>query len=93
MIGYLSIYTKVVGKKDTYYAAFNGDFGKPITQDTIDYMLESFKKAYAKYDEILTVEFCTKEEYERETKSQDMISTSWDDTANWHLGRKGYLWD
>lgn len=77
MIGYLSIYVKVVGKKDVYYATFNGDFGKPILQEDIDAMLESFKKAYAEYDEIISAEFCTKEEYDREIAGQDTLSASW----------------
>jgi hypothetical protein len=77
MIGYLNIYVKVVGKKDVYYVAFRGDFGKPILQEDIDATLESIKKIYMNYDEIIIAEFCTKEEYERETAGQVMISTSW----------------
>lgn len=41
MIGYLSIYVKITGKKDTYYSSFIGDFGKPIFQEDIDTILNS----------------------------------------------------
>jgi hypothetical protein len=82
MIGYLNVYVKVTGKKDVYYASFTGDFGKPILQEDIDAMLETFKKAYASYDEIVTAEFCTKEEYEQEIADQDTLSVDWNDTEN-----------
>lgn len=32
MIGYVQLYFKVVGRDETYYAAFDGDFGKPLTR-------------------------------------------------------------
>ena len=30
-IGYAQIYFKIVGENETYYAAFDGDFGKPLS--------------------------------------------------------------
>jgi hypothetical protein len=48
-------------------------------QEDIDAMLETFKKAYASYDEIIAAEFCTKEEYDREMADQDALSMSWYD--------------
>lgn len=42
--------------------------------------VNSFRDIYAKNDEILSAEFCTKEEYERETQNQKSISMKWNDT-------------
>lgn len=80
MIGYLSIYVRIIGKKDTYYSSFYGDFGKPIYQADIDAILNSFRDIYAKNDEILSAGFCSKEEYEQKIQNQEVKSIKWNDT-------------
>lgn len=80
MIGYVSIYIKAVGIKDTYYVKYESDFGKPITQDWLDMLVDSIKQTYAPYDKIVMTEFCSQEEYNREMEHQDSISMSWNDT-------------
>lgn len=80
MIGYVSIYIKAVGKNDTYYVKYESDFGKPITQEWIDMLVDAIKSAYSPYDEIVKTEFCTREEYDKESKEQDSVSMSWDDS-------------
>ena len=67
MIGYVSLYFRVTGKEETYYANINCDFSKPLTEEVFSGLKESVAKAYKNLfpdDEILSVDFCTKEEYE-----------------------------
>ena len=82
MIGYLEMYAKIVGKNDVYYASICCDFSKPITQEFIDGVSESFKQAYSIYDEVESVEFCSREEYQQSMEEQNAISTSWNDEEN-----------
>lgn len=76
MIGYVQLYFKVVGEKETYYACFNGDFGKPLTFYCLFSIKRSMKRAYEKFDKIYSVEFCTKEEWE-ENRCGDEVHVSW----------------
>ncbi len=78
MIGYVQLYFKVVGEKETYYACFDGDFGKPLTRYRLFSIKRSMKRAYEKFDKIYSVEFCTKEEWEQ-NRSEDEMSVSWGD--------------
>lgn len=78
MIGYVQLYFKVVGEKETYYACFNGDFGKPLTRYRLFSIKRSMKRAYEKFDKIYSVEFCTKEEWEQ-NRSEDEMNVSWGD--------------
>lgn len=76
MIGYVQLYFKVIGENDTYYAMFNGDFGKPLSFLRLLSIKRSFKHVYKKFDKIRSVEFCTKEEYEKE-KGYFEIEMKW----------------
>lgn len=82
LIGYVQLYFKITGKKDIYYAKFDSDFGKPVTKKVVNLMRNRLKEAYAQYDGILSVDICTKEEYEREVIKQDATSVSWGDSQN-----------
>lgn len=65
MIGYVQLYFKVVGKEDTYYAAFDGDFGKPLTRRRLRNIKKSIKEVYNRFDKVSSISFCSKEEYDR----------------------------
>lgn len=75
-IGYVQIYFKVIGENETYYVAFNGDFGKPLSWLRLQSIKQSTKKFYEKFDKIHSVEFCDKAEYEDNLRG-DEISCSW----------------
>lgn len=64
-IGYVQLYFKIIGQKETYYSCLDGDFGKPLTQFRLYEMKKSMKKIYKKLDKIYSVEFCSKEEWEQ----------------------------
>ena len=64
MIGYVQLYFKVVGRDQTYYAAFDGDFGKPLTTRRLWNIKKSIKAVYNKFDKVSSVSFCSKEEYD-----------------------------
>lgn len=76
MIGYVQLYFKVVGEKETYYASFDGDFGKPLTWYRLFSIKQSMKRAYGKFDKIYSVEFCTKDEWE-ENRCGDEVHIKW----------------
>lgn len=78
MIGYAQLYFKITGKKNIYYAQFDGDFGKPLTRYRLWCLKNTFKKSYSKHDKIYSVEFVTKEEYEREN-SGEQYEIRWGD--------------
>ncbi len=77
MIGYLQIYYKIVGEKDVYYFAFDGDFGKPLTKYRLWNLKRSIKRFYSKFDKIRSVSYCSKEEYEKGMEEQRQIELSW----------------
>lgn len=77
-IGYAQLYFKIVGENETYYAAFDGDFGKPLTWFRLHSIKRSMKKGYEKFDRIYSVEFCSKQEWQ-ENRCGDYISFSWGD--------------
>lgn len=62
-IGYAQLYFKIVGKNKTYYAAFDGDFVKPLIWFRLNRIKRSMRKVYEKFDKIYSVEFCSKEEW------------------------------
>lgn len=64
MIGYVQLYFRVVGRDETYYAAFDGDFGVPLTGRRLRYMKKSIKAVYNKFDKVSSISFCSKEEYD-----------------------------
>ena len=72
MIGYVQLYFKVVGEKETYYACFNGDFGKPLTRFRLFSIKRSLKRTYGKFDKIYSVDFCTREEWEQNRSGYEM---------------------
>ena len=76
MIGYVQLYFKAVGEKETYYACFNGDFRKPLTRFRLFSIKSSMKRAYKKFDKIYSVDFISEEEWE-ENRSGDEINISW----------------
>ena len=76
MIGYLQLYFKIIGEIGTYYSSFEGDFSKPVTRFKLYGMKRAFKKVYAQYDKIRSVTFCSKEEYEKHRRSDD-ITYKW----------------
>lgn len=76
MIGYVQLYFKAVGEKETYYACFNGDFGKPLTRFRLFSIKRSLKRTYGKFDKIYSVDFCTREEWEQ-NRSEDEMHISW----------------
>ncbi len=75
-IGYVQLYFKVVGENGTYYAAFDGDFGKPLTWSRLHGLKRRMGKAYKRFDKIYFVGFCSKEEWEENRRGDD-ISVSW----------------
>lgn len=77
-IGYAQIYFKIVGENETHYAAFDGDFGKPLSWLRLQSLKKSMRKAYKEFDKIYSVEFCSKEEWEK-NRSEDEISFKWGD--------------
>lgn len=77
MIGYLQIYYKIVGEKDIYYSAFDGDFGKPLTKYRLWSLKRSIKRLYSKFDKIHSIEYCDKKEYEKGMEEQRKIKLSW----------------
>lgn len=80
MIGYFQLYVRVVGDEETYYASFNGDFSKPLTQEFLNSFLDSFTEMYSKIDvSVQKAEFCTKEEYEKGIEGQQMSEIKWKD--------------
>lgn len=81
MIGYVQIYFKVAGRKDTYYVLFDGDFGKPLTRYRLWHLKNSLNKFYSKFDKIYSVEFVTKEEYEKENHGEQIVK-KWNDTED-----------
>ena len=78
MIGYAQLYFKMIGEKEIYYAAFDGDFGKPITWFRLWSLKRIMKRTYGKFDKIYSVEFCSKEEFEK-NRSGDEIHVNWGD--------------
>lgn len=76
MIGYVQLYFKGVGEKETYYACFDGDFEKPLTRFRLFSIKRSLKRTYEKFDKIYSVDFCTKEEWE-ENRCGDERTVSW----------------
>lgn len=80
MIGYLSLYFKVTGKNETYFAEINSDFRKPIQEQFFEDMKENIKNCYAELfkdqDEILGVEYCTREEYEA-NEQEAVVHAKW----------------
>lgn len=76
IIGYVQLYFKAVGEKETYYACFNGDFGKPLTRFRLFSIKRSLKRTYKKFDKIYSVDFISKEEWE-ENKSGDEVHISY----------------
>lgn len=80
MIGYFQLYFRVVGDEETYYAVMDSDFSKPLTQEFLNYMLDSFTEMYNQVDaSVQRAEFCTKEEYEKGIEGQQMCETKWGD--------------
>lgn len=63
LIGYVQLYFKVIGKKDTYYATFDGDFRKPLTRHELRSITQRVRRTYEKFDKIYSVEFCSVEEW------------------------------
>lgn len=59
-IGYAQLYFKIVGENETYYAAFDGDFGKPLTWFRLHSIKRSMRKVYEKFDKIYSVSFAAK---------------------------------
>ena len=82
MYGYFEIYVRVVGENDVYFGSYEGSFSKPIDEAFCKELLEKFKVVYSDYDKVLSIEYCTKEEYTREIAAQDVVSASWDDSGN-----------
>lgn len=78
MIGYVQLYFKIIGEKEIFYAAFDGYFGKPITWFRLWNLKRIIKRAYGKFDEIYSVEFCNKEEFEK-NRLDDEIHVNWGD--------------
>ena len=78
MIGYVQLYFKVVGEKETYYVKFDGDFGKPLTRYRLFSIKRIVKSAYKEFDKIYSVDFISKEEWE-ENRSGDEVHISWGD--------------
>lgn len=76
MIGYVQLYFRVIGEKETYYASFDGDFGKPLTRFRLLGIKRSMKRAYERFDKIYSVEFCTKEKWEK-NRCGDELHLSW----------------
>ena len=64
MIGYVQLYFKVTGRDKTYYAAFDGDFGKPLTKHRLRNLKKSIKAVYSRFDKVSSISFCSKEEYD-----------------------------
>lgn len=61
LIGYVQLYFKITGEKEIYYAKFDGDFGKPIGRLRLLKFKKMMKRTYERYDEIYSVDFCTKD--------------------------------
>lgn len=76
IIGYAQLYFKIVGEKETYYAAFDGEFRKPLSWLRLYNLRQSMKRGYEKFDKIYSVEFCSEEEWE-ENRSDCELSCSW----------------
>lgn len=80
MIGYVELYFRIVGKSETYYAKFDGEFGKPLGWFRLQSIKRSMKKVYEKFYRIDSVEFCSREEW-KENRCGDEISCSWGDSS------------
>lgn len=78
MIGYVQIYFKIVGEKETYYAEFDGDFGKPLTTFRLWNIRKRMKRLFGKFDKVYAVKYCSKEEWEQ-NRDRDEITVKWDD--------------
>ena len=78
MIGYVQLYFRIVGRNETYYAAFDGDFGKPLTRRRLRIIKNSIRTVYNKFDKVYSISFCSKEEYDR-FQPEEKIVHSWDD--------------
>lgn len=78
MIGYVQLYFKVVGEKKTYYSALDADFGKPLTWFRLWTLKRGMKRTYERFDKIYSVEFCSKEEWER-NHPENEVCLSWED--------------
>lgn len=85
MIGYLSLYFKVAGKKETYFAEIHTDFNKPISEHFFTDIKENIKNCYTALfkgqDEILSVEYCTREEYEA-NRQEAVVHAKWSEKNN-----------
>lgn len=79
IIGYVQLYFRIKGEKDTYYSCFDGDFGKPLSGRRLRSIKRSMKRVYEKFDKVHSVEFCTKEEWD-EKQCEQQIVIKWDDT-------------
>ena len=80
MIGYVQLYFKIAGEKEVYYACFDGDFGKPLTRFRLWTLKNSMKRLYERFDKIYSVEFCTKEEWQKD-RSENEINVGWGDES------------
>lgn len=78
MIGYVQLYFKITGKKETYYAGLDCDFSKALTRSRLWGLKRAMRRAYEKFDEIYSVEFCSKEEWEK-NRSDNEIRVNWGD--------------
>lgn len=66
-----SKYVKVIGKNGIYYMASHDQVleGKEADKALLNHARDVFKN----YDEVVSVEFCTEEEYEKETEDYDTL--------------------
>lgn len=73
VIGYIQLYLKIVGSKEIYYAKFDGDFSKPITWFKLQSIKRKMKKFYSEFDIIYSVQFCNKEEYDKNNCGDELL--------------------
>ena len=83
IIGYIQLYMRFEVKGGPRYGKMESDFGKPITEEALQSILEVNVKTLERISGLKVENACfvTKEEYEKETaNSTEEISYSWDDT-------------
>ena len=79
IFGYMQYYFKLDLGDKVAYAMDNSDFSKPITQEIFDDIINTVKLGYEEQGlQVISIEPCTKEEYNKEPKAP-MTDIIWKD--------------
>ena len=89
MLGYVSFYFKLeidmgesLGSAD-FYAKYTSDFSKGITEEVGEIIKRTICKAYSSMGKVMSIDYCTEEEYESNTSNMHDTTIKWDENDVW----------